>query len=173
VTFVQRCDASLRLNPHFHTQVARWTHARLVKVVARHGRSLDGADDGGADALVSEQPVLASCYAASAADVQLLGAEPGASTRKLGRPVAVRATHAQSGAAVVEGVNVHAGVAVDGRDRPKLERLCRYVARPPLSTGSEPADPRRNDRGSRLLSRADGGVIAGRAATPSTITEPR
>jgi hypothetical protein len=31
------------------------------------------------------------------------------------------------------GVNVHAKVAFDGRDRKRLERLCRYLARPPLS----------------------------------------
>lgn len=162
VTFLQRCDSSLRLNPHFHTialdgvyvrdtpdatprfvpldapsadevtEVAAWTHARLVKVLARHGRSLDGPDDA-ADALGSEQPVLASCYAASAADVQLLGETPGARTGKLGRPVAVRAPTPSRAAAAVGGVDVHASVAVDGRDRPRLERLCRYVARPPLS----------------------------------------
>ena len=32
------------------------------------------------------------------------------------------------------GVDVHAEVAIDGRDRKRLERLVRYVARPPLST---------------------------------------
>ncbi|WP_165704103.1 transposase [Enhygromyxa salina] len=31
------------------------------------------------------------------------------------------------------GVNVHAGAAVPSRDRQRLERLCRYVARPPLA----------------------------------------
>ena len=113
-------------------QVAAWTHARLVKILARRGRSLDGPDES-EDALVTEQPVLASCYAASAADVQLLGAEPGARTGKIGRPVAVRASRSGGAVAEVGGVNVHAKVVVDGRDRPQLERLCRYVARPPLS----------------------------------------
>jgi len=31
------------------------------------------------------------------------------------------------------GFNVHAKVVVDGRDRPRLERLCRYLARPPIA----------------------------------------
>ena len=31
------------------------------------------------------------------------------------------------------GVNVYAKQLVDGRDRAQLERLCRYVMRPPLS----------------------------------------
>jgi hypothetical protein len=35
--------------------------------------------------------------------------------------------------AEVRGVNVHAERALDGRDRAQLERLCRYLARPPLS----------------------------------------
>ena len=35
--------------------------------------------------------------------------------------------------AEVRGVNVHAKQVVEGRDRPQLERLCRYVARPPIA----------------------------------------
>ena len=35
--------------------------------------------------------------------------------------------------ASVSGVNVHAGVCVPARDRVRLERLCRYAARPPLA----------------------------------------
>lgn len=31
-------------------------------------------------------------------------------------------------------MSLHAGVAVPPRDRPRLERLCRYVARPPLAS---------------------------------------
>ena len=30
-------------------------------------------------------------------------------------------------------LRVHTKVALDGRDRPRLERLCRYIARPPLA----------------------------------------
>lgn len=36
--------------------------------------------------------------------------------------------------ASVGGVSLHANVAVPARDRRRLERLCRYVARPPLAT---------------------------------------
>jgi transposase len=35
--------------------------------------------------------------------------------------------------AEVRGVNVHAKQLVDGRDRKQLERLCRYITRPPFS----------------------------------------
>ncbi len=36
--------------------------------------------------------------------------------------------------AQVGGVSLHAGVAVPAHDRRRLERLCRYVARPPIAT---------------------------------------
>ena len=31
------------------------------------------------------------------------------------------------------GVNLHASLPVHGRDKSQLERLCRYIARPPLA----------------------------------------
>ncbi len=34
------------------------------------------------------------------------------------------------------GMNLHAATTVDGRDRKRLERLCRYLLRPPFSAGS-------------------------------------
>jgi hypothetical protein len=42
---------------------------------------------------------------------------------------------------MVNGVSLHANVAVPARDRKRLERLCRYVARPPVSTGRLAAEP--------------------------------
>jgi hypothetical protein len=135
LTVIQRSDGSLRVNPHFHTlaldgvyvrdaqgalafhalcepsgedvaQVAAWTHAAIVRVLARHGRSLEGASDA-PDAMALEQPVLASCYGASAADVQLLGASPGQKTSKLVHPVRVVPSPTEA-LAEVGGVNVHA-----------------------------------------------------------------
>ena len=160
ITFVQRSDSSLRVNPHFHTlaldgvyvrdehgeltfhalstptaeevaQVAAWTHAGIVRALERHGRSLEGMDEA-PDAIAHEQPVLASCYGASAGDMQLLGASPGQKTAKLVHPVRLVSSQTEP-LAEVGGVNVHAKVVIDGRDRRRLERLCRYVARPPLS----------------------------------------
>ncbi|PRQ08354.1 transposase [Enhygromyxa salina] len=76
--------------------------------------------------------MLASCYGASAADRQLLGDAPGQQTRKLAHAVREVAKRNEA-LAEVGGVNVHAGAAVPSRDRQRLERLCRYVARPPLA----------------------------------------
>jgi hypothetical protein len=39
-----------------------------------------------------------------------------------------------SGAARAGGVSLHAGVAIAPHQRAKLERLCRYVSRPPVAT---------------------------------------
>ena len=36
-------------------------------------------------------------------------------------------------AVVVDGFNVYAGDAIDGRDRKRVERMCRYLARPPIA----------------------------------------
>jgi hypothetical protein len=33
----------------------------------------------------------------------------------------------------VRGINVHAKQVVDGRERRQLERLCRYITRPPVA----------------------------------------
>jgi len=104
-------------------------------VLARHGRSFDGFDDV-VDELADEQPALASCYGASVGDRQLLGASPGEQTRKLVHPV--RALDSPDEALADEhgrrprAVNIHVGPAIDGRDRKRLERLCRTMARPPV-----------------------------------------
>jgi hypothetical protein len=112
--------------------VARWAHARLVRVLERHGRCLEGMNEVADDAMAQEQPVLASCYGASAGDVQLQGAAPGQKTDKLVHPVRLVPSPTEA-LAEVSGVNIHAKVVIDGRDRRRLERLCGDVARPPLS----------------------------------------
>jgi hypothetical protein len=66
--------------------------------------------------------------------------------------------------AIVMGFDVHAGASIDGRDRPRVERLCRYLGRPPIA----------QDRLERL---ADGKVRyemkkPWRDGTPFVIFEP-
>jgi hypothetical protein len=64
-------------------------------------------------------------------DRQLLGASPGEQTRKLVHPVR-ELDSPDEALAEVGGINVQVGLAIDGRDRKRLERLCRYMARPPV-----------------------------------------
>jgi len=112
-------------------QVAAFPHARIARVLRAHGRSLDGLGDEPPE-LAHDRPVLASCYAASAADSQLLGDTAGQPTLKLVQ--AVRAVRpVERALAEVGGVNIRAEVAFDGRDRKRLEHVLRYMARPPLA----------------------------------------
>ena len=84
-------------------------------------------------AMSVEQPVLASCYQAAAAGFSLLGSRAGQPTLRLLRSPTAQPSAASELCAEVRGVNVHAMLAIDGRDRPRLLRLCRFIARPPLA----------------------------------------
>ena len=162
VTFIQRFDSALRLTPHAHTlvldgvyvrtsdgplqfhalpapthaevsEVARRTAARIERLLGQRGEQLEQGDSG-YDELADHQPVLAACYRAATAGTQLLGAQPGQPVmRALAPSPRTAASVAAKLVAEVRGVHVHAERAVDGRDRAQLERLCRYLARPPLS----------------------------------------
>jgi hypothetical protein len=77
--------------------------------------------------------VLAACYKAAASGQQLLGDKPGQPLLRLLSPLPQRNSSVPKLVCEVRGVNVHAQRVVDGRDRRQLERLCRYLARPPLS----------------------------------------
>ena len=66
-----------------------------IKILLAHGRTLDGLGDEPAE-LTHDQPVLASCYAASASDVQLLGDNAGQKTLKLVQPVRAARSEARA-----------------------------------------------------------------------------
>ena len=101
----------------------------------RNGRSLEGLFEGTADSehdTLAEEPLaLASCYGAAAKGLGLLGPRAGQPTLRLVQPDLGRQSEP---VAEVMGFNVHAQVAIDGRDRKRVERLCRYLARPVLAT---------------------------------------
>ena len=120
-------------------EVAKRTAARVEKLLRAGGRSLDPElEDTQADPprLAIDEPGLAACYAAAAQGVGVAGARAGQPALRL---VVQREQATQAGVAEdqpvaeVRGINVHAKQVVDGRDRKQLERLCRYVTRPPLA----------------------------------------
>ena len=127
--------------------VARRTAKRVANVLERHGRSArailgyDASDDdyddydNGAgddtDPLQEQQLALASCYGAAARGTTLFGTRAGQPTLRLVQPSDARAT---APAAAIMGFDVHAKVAIDGRDRKRVERICRYLGRPPIAT---------------------------------------
>lgn len=161
VTFVQRFGAALNLNVHFHSLVLDGVYARtpggflrfhalpppedaevasVATQVARRIQRLrerrgltEGAEP---DRLAEEEPLLAALYAASVGGRIATGQRAGQRVRRLGDRIDAGDLEVLEGerCASVGGVSLHANVAVPARDRRRLERLCRYVARPPVAT---------------------------------------
>ncbi len=158
VTFAQRFGSSLNLNPHFHVlqldgvyaqaedapvflpapeltdddvrQIVETTARRVIRLLERRG----ALDDGHLDRLADESPVLAGMTAASVQGLVATGARAGMRVRRvLSDPEdAVRSGKLCYAS---RGFSLHAATRIDADDREGLERLCRYVARPPLAAG--------------------------------------
>jgi hypothetical protein len=163
VTFVQRFGSALNLNLHFHTlaldgvyaadggpgtaprflplpppdddavaRVLAGTARRLQRIVAKRA-----AED--EDTLARDEPLLAMLAAASLRARSASGPNAGERWRRLGDRVepATCNDDPEASPRVPQhgGLSLHAAVAVPARDRRRLERLCRYVARPPLANG--------------------------------------
>jgi hypothetical protein len=162
VTFVQRFGGALNVNVHFHAlvldgvhdpgegmrfrplpppddeEVARVTRSvarSIARLLARRGFTRD-ADPATIDPLAGDEPLLASLYAASVRGLIATGHRAGQAVLRFGDHVDIDhlpATATQR-CASVDGVSIHANVAVPARDRRRLERLCRYAARPALAS---------------------------------------
>ncbi len=123
VTFIQRFGSALNLTPRFHTLVLDGVYA---------GPSHSPGDFA---ALPPPETEDVACVLAGTARRIL---------RRLGdrvEPIAEDDAGVEPQAVVPPrcvrqgGMSLHADVAVPARDRKRLERLCRYVARPPLALG--------------------------------------
>jgi hypothetical protein len=125
---------------HEVSEVVRCTARRLKAVFKAHGRSSpwdeEESSDDDPEPFSLTEPGLFACYGAAARGVAVSGEHAGKPVMRLlvNRPPA-RASNINTDkpAAEVLGVNVHAVQRVDGRDRRQLERLARYITRPPLS----------------------------------------
>jgi hypothetical protein len=164
VTFVQRFGAALNLNVHFHALLLDGVYApgpsgplrfhplpppedaevervvgqvarRLARLLERRGLGPE-ADPTEADPLAEEQPLLARLYGASVAGRIAMGRRAGQRVVRVGDCIHPEDLPALEGkrCASASGVSLHANVAVPARDRRRLERLCRYVARPPVAS---------------------------------------
>ena len=158
VTFVQRFGSSLNLNPHVHVlmldgvyvdgeeapvfaaappwsdqavrQIVETSARRIIRLCTKRGL----LDDTAADPLADEEPVLAALTAASVRGLIATGARAGQRLRRVLKDPATGVRTAPLCFAS-RGFSLHAATRIAGRDRRGLERLCRYVARPPLASG--------------------------------------
>lgn len=163
VVVIQRFGGALNLNVHFHALVldgvltptddgtlafhagGRLTTLDVAEVLAtleplivrrlhRRGLATAERETGATDGWADETPVLAGLAAASVQGTVALGPRRGARPRRLGEPrdsVAVPAPgpcHARA-----NGFSLHAAVVVPAGQRDRLERVCRYILRPPVA----------------------------------------
>jgi hypothetical protein len=160
VTAIQRFGGSANLNVHFHallfdgvytraTPTARpifrrlppptdadiaavlaRVHRRVRRLLARRGRPSDD-EVGGRDPFAAQAPLFASAVAASLQGRVALGPRAGPLLRRLRSAATATATGPRG--ARLEGFSLHADVAVPARRRDQLQRLVRYLVRPPLA----------------------------------------
>lgn len=173
VTAIQRASSNLALNVHFHSvvtdgvfvqtssdepprfralsapsdaaiaQVAWETCQRTVALLRKQGRWLDA--DPADDSFAQDEPALAHLYAASLQGVLSLGPNAGRRLLRLFGQAAQRSDRSPPVQTPGYGFNLHARQRVSAHDRKGLERLLRYILRPPLAQD-------------RLLQRPDGNV---------------
>jgi hypothetical protein len=128
-------------------QIARRTAERLGRVFEAQGRPSPWqaveASEPDPEPLSVEQPGLFACYEAAARSLSVSGERAGQPVLRLvvGQGLSPdslpreRPAPADPAAPVAEalGISVYAQQLVDGRDRRQLERLARYITRPPLA----------------------------------------
>ncbi|MCP4006307.1 MAG: transposase [bacterium] len=163
ITFVQRFGSAMNLNLHFHTLALDGAYlyephperppefvalapptsedvARVLAGTARRLRRLLEArlEDADEDALARDQPLLARLAHASVRSRIATGPEAGQRWLRLGdrvEPGEAQESGRPGDRAIARHyeMSLHAEVAVPAGDRRRLERLCRYVARPPIA----------------------------------------
>jgi len=175
VTLIQRFGGSINLNLHFHMIVMEGVYAgedptfhklspptddevkllvqqlsvRILRWLIRRGYFDTNDLQATADLFYQEEPVLATCMAASIQYRIGLGPRAGQKVRRLGTMEECLYEEAQltgSRCAALGGFSLHADTGCEAWEREKLERLCRYVARPAIAN-------------ERLFARPDGLIV--------------
>jgi len=155
VTQIQRFSSALTLNPHFHSMIPDGVWRRtangtlefiavkpptteeveqiVVLTAERCERWLERQGFGEHDCHDDPDPDDAQLVlqAASAAGMAALGKRAGRRARRI-QVHRGRVYQLPRRCAVCDGYNLHAGVRIAPLDREGLERLCRYLARPPV-----------------------------------------
>ena len=153
VIVVQRFGSALNLNVHFHMllldgvfvedgDTVRWVKVpapttqevqQLVTDLARTIETwLDTQGYGSDDPCDEDDDANGALLAASVAGRTALGTRAGAKVRRLQRAT-TRPFRLPPLCGEAHGYNLHAAVVIGRGNREGLERLCRYVLRPPLA----------------------------------------
>jgi hypothetical protein len=162
VTVIQRFGGALNLNVHFHTLALdgvfvrepdgslRFVAAkaptdeeveallsvirtRILRLLVRRGLL---SEDPGESFHECQAPPLHALYAASVRQRIAMGRRAGATVLRLGEASTVTAAPPKRRRqARIGGFDLHANTSVRTKNRPKLERLCRYLLRPPVAEG--------------------------------------
>jgi len=108
---------------------------RIPSLLRRRGMDPRQSDAEESDPLSRDQPWLAEVYAASVCGRVATGPNAGRRVAVSGDVVDTESMSKSGGerCASVSGFSLHANVAIAARDRARLERLCKYAGRPPLS----------------------------------------
>jgi hypothetical protein len=160
MTVIQRFGGALNLNVHFHTLAVDGVFVRepdgslrfvatkaptngeveallglirkrVLRLLARRGLPCDEA---GESLDEPEAPPLHALYAASVRQRVAMGRRAGASVLRLGdAPTTKAAEPKRRRQARLGGFDLHADTSVRAKNRRKLERLCRYLLRPPVA----------------------------------------
>jgi hypothetical protein len=157
VTFVQRFGSALNLNVHLHAvfsdgvylesdtskplfeQVPAPTLADIrhitEKIARRVHRWLEQRmnDSEIGDDFAQKEPLLSQCYAASMRYLTALGKCAGQPLMRVIAEMDPENKNADREARTVLGYNMHASIPIEAHDRRGLEKLLRYMGRPPLS----------------------------------------
>jgi len=112
-------------------QIVETSAHRVIRLLERRGV----LDDGDLDRLADESPVLAGMTSASVQGLVATGERAGMRVRRvLSDPAEAIRTGDLCYAS--RGFSLHAATRINAENKEGLERLCRYVARPPLAAGS-------------------------------------
>ena len=144
ITVVQRFGSKLNLNVHLHVLFldGAFEAGPRGRPVFRHGPRVTDDDVGALVSAIAERVLAALPPSEEAVDedeplalFQAASIQGRSALGELPHPQRLGARALPPLCAAVDGFNLHAGVTVRARDRQALERLCRYVGRPPLALG--------------------------------------
>jgi hypothetical protein len=137
------CSSTDGVRARFHTapqitdedidKLARAIRQRVLRFLRKHGKLPE--DDAPADDPTTLEPSVLQVLGAAAVQGRIaLGPNAGAYVPRLGRGSLEGGGEFRRGklCADVDGFSLHAGVCIPGYSRERLEKLCRYAARPPV-----------------------------------------